>query len=488
MIKFFKNIEKPKIETPQIKVKSMKEIFMDWSQRVDINVYTKILDYRPNYKVQFIWLIILLGSTVGTFYFITKSILDYLNYEVVSQTNIVSEIPIDFPAVTFCDANVFSTTYSQHLLEDVANRIGIKDFDNQSDTLLYLSIFQASNASISDEERKKFGFGLNQISKCEFINDNCLNDLNWIWLQEYGNCWQFNSGFNSKNQKITFKQSPNNGKNFGLSVEIFPLYNQNKYITSYSNGLLVFVHNSSFTPRSTVVSLEPGKASNIEIQRTFIQKSPYPYSECIDLDSYSSDLYDYIKSLGQSYRQEDCFSLCLQKTVISKCNCFVTFYSNLNSTVEPCLTLNQYSCLYKQYLSFDLLDCKSKSCPLECETVNYDLTVTSQGFPSKTYYKRKLNTESNQNLSLIYLNESLTYDLMREYSLSFNVYYPYMRYTSLTESPKTSIADLFSQIGGGLGLFVSFSVFTLFEFIELFILVICELLAKSPINTVNNQA
>ena len=37
------------------KTKRVKEIFMDWSQRVDINVYTKMLDYRPNYKVQFIW-------------------------------------------------------------------------------------------------------------------------------------------------------------------------------------------------------------------------------------------------------------------------------------------------------------------------------------------------------------------------------------------------------------------------------------------------
>ena len=68
---------------------------------------------------------------------------------------------------------------------------------------------------------------------------------------------------------------------------------------------------------------------------------------------------------------------------------------------------------------------------------------------------------------------------MKEYSLSFNVYYSDMRYTSITESPKTSIADLFSQIGGGLGLFVSFSVFTLFEFLEIFILVICGLLTKT---------
>ena len=207
--------------------------------------------------------------------------------------------------------------------------------------------------------------------------------------------------------------------------------------------MLVFVHNSSFSPRSTLISLEPGKYYNIEIQRTFIQKFPYPYSVCFDLDSYSSDLYDYIKSLGQSYRQEDCFRLCLQKTIISKCNCFLTLYSNLSTTVEPCLSLNQYLCLLQQYLNFNLLDCKTRSCPLECETVNYDLSVTSHAYPSQTYYERILNTELNRNQSLKYLNESLTHDLVKEYSLLFNVYYPYLRYTSLTESPKTSMDDLF---------------------------------------------
>jgi hypothetical protein len=155
---------------------------------------------------------------------LSTSILDYLNYDVVSQTNIVSEIPIDFPTVTFCDASPFSTIYSQNLLEDVAKRNNITDFDFNWTKLLYLSIFQASNASLSDEERKKFGLGMNQILKCEFVKNNCLNDLHWIWLEEYGNCWQFNSGFNSTNQKINLKQTPNNGKNFGLSVEIFPLY------------------------------------------------------------------------------------------------------------------------------------------------------------------------------------------------------------------------------------------------------------------------
>jgi hypothetical protein len=55
------------------KMSKAKEIIFAWSQSVDINCYTKMMDYRPNYKIQFIWLIILLGSTGATFYFIVKS-------------------------------------------------------------------------------------------------------------------------------------------------------------------------------------------------------------------------------------------------------------------------------------------------------------------------------------------------------------------------------------------------------------------------------
>jgi hypothetical protein len=243
--------------------------------------------------------------------------------------------------------------------------------------------------------------------------------------------------------------------------------------------MVVFVHNNSFKPSTDQIYLEPGKFSTIQIDRTFIQKYPYPYSDCIDLNSYSSDLYDYIKNTGQSYRQQDCFQLCIQKKMINKCKCFATYFDNLNTTVEPCLTKTQLDCLDDQFIDIDFSGCKSKSCPLDCETVKYDLSVSSQAYPSKIYYERLLNNESIRNQSLKYLNQSLTYDLMREHSLSFNIYYSDMSYTIHTESPKTSMADLFSQIGGGLGLFVSFSVFTLFEFIELLILVICGLLAKT---------
>jgi hypothetical protein len=463
-------------------MKNVKEIFITWSKSVDINVYTKMIEYSPNYKVQLIWLLILFGSTGATFYFISKSILDYLKYEVVSQTNLVTEFPTDFPTVTFCDNNPFSTKYSESVWENVAKINEIKYLNTE--TLLFLTLLKISSSEYNDEQRKRLGLGFDQIYSCRFNSIDCLNDLHWYWSFDYGNCWQFNSGLNLTNQKISLKKSNNKGIYCFLSIEIFPLLYENKYFTmSPSTGMVVFVHNSSFKPSTDQIFIEPGKLSTIQVERTFFQKYPYPYSDCIDLDSHSSEFYDYIKMTGKTYRQQDCLEICIQKSIINECKCYATYFDNLNTIVEPCLTQTQYNCTSKQFNVNVVSDCKFKFCPLECETVKYDLSVSSQAYPSKTYYKSELNNESHRNQSLKYLNQSLTFDLMREYSLSFNVYYSDNRYTILTESPKTSIVDLFSQIGGGLGLFVSFSVFTLFEFLEIFILVICGLLDKTNLKS-----
>jgi len=107
------------------KMANVKSIFLAWSQSVDINCYTKMMAYRPNYKVQIIWLLILLGSTGATFYFISKSLIDFFNYDVVSQTTVINEVPTRFPAVTFCDNNPLSTEEAQIYMETVADFNGL---------------------------------------------------------------------------------------------------------------------------------------------------------------------------------------------------------------------------------------------------------------------------------------------------------------------------------------------------------------------------
>ena len=117
----------------QNKFSNVKKTFLEWSKSVDINCYNKMIDYSGNYSLQFVWFVILLGSTGATFYLISKSIMDYLKFEVTSQIQIVNEIPAKFPTITFCDNNPFSSEYSI----DYLRNISITNNEDGSDLIFY---------------------------------------------------------------------------------------------------------------------------------------------------------------------------------------------------------------------------------------------------------------------------------------------------------------------------------------------------------------
>jgi len=72
-----------------------------------------------------------------------------------------------------------------------------------------------------------------------------------------------------------------------------------------------------------------------------------------------------------------------------------------------------------------------------------------------------------------------SFDDYRTHELSIEVFYSTLSYTTMYEIPKVSLTDLLAQIGGSLGMFVSFSVFSFFELIEIVILLICALIKSN---------
>ena len=108
--------------------------------------------------------------------------------------------------------------------------------------------------------------------------------------------------------------------------------------------------------------------------------------------------------------------------------------------------------------------------------------MSSLVYPSQSYYDTIINTKEARDFIQSAFNITLNIDIIKSNRAAFYVYYSSLDYTLQTESPKTSIADLFSQVGGALGLFVSFSIFTVFEFIEILILVIYNLISKNKSN------
>ena len=216
------------------------------------------------------------------------------------------------------------------------------------------------------------------------------------------------------------------------------------------------------------------------------KKYPWPYSDCIELDTYKSEFYDLItKTRKKAYRQQDCFELCIQKQIIHECGCYYTKYDDLGTSVEPCLNQENFSCLEDKIDNFTLTECQKQSCPLECDSTSYELSLSSLVNIEKKEYNSVIvsevldeyyddNTTTTSSNSII--NSNLVY---------VTVYYPSLQYEQIIESPKTQIFDLFTQIGGALGMFVSFSIFTIFELIEIVLLVLKDLIIGTRSQKVN---
>ena len=437
-------------------VSQIKETFVSWCEKSDVNGLAKIFAYDKG-LVRFIWFLVLLASLGVTAWFMSWSILEYLQYGTVSKIEMIYERPTEFPAVTFCDFQPFTTQNGRDLV------INFKASSRSETIRFFLALMNASSPSFGDEKRKQLGLNKNQIT-CSFFNVDCTTDLHWIWSSFYGNCFQFNVGLNASNQFISQKMTNVEGVFNGLLIKInnFTNVNLTKFGTTSGFGMKVFVHNRTTQPRwsSEGVNVKPGEISMIGVKRTFVYNEPTPYTECTDLALYSSILYDFILKSNRTYRQKDCFDLCIQRDTINECGCFSPNFDNPQSDLRPCLSLNDYSCYTNIYLNFDPTNCALDFCPLECQSIDYDLTVSSIISPT-------LN-----DFNLLNNSSSLSFEEYRTQSVSFFIYYPLLEYTLIEVSPSMTLASLIANLGGTMSLIVSVSFFTFVEIIELIILLL----------------
>jgi len=205
----------------------LKEVFVDFSQRTDVNAYGKIFKYE-NKLVKLLWLFILIVSLGFTALFMRDNMSIFLDYEVVSQIGVVYETITEFPAVTFCDNSPFTDGTNHPPRHDQAQT------DPHNLKYLYLMSASAPPPYYDDDKRKKLGFSMWHLTNnwwpyCHFNDKNCTNDLDWYWSYEYGNCFQFNTGRNINNLPIDIKKSTIAGPDDGLEISVVPLANYNSY-------------------------------------------------------------------------------------------------------------------------------------------------------------------------------------------------------------------------------------------------------------------
>ena len=105
-------------------------------------------------------------------------------------------------------------------------------------------------------------------------------------------------------------------------------------------------------------------------------------------------------------------------------------------------------------------------------TQNYDL------MKSIDFYQIISN---NSNLASDFINRTFNSMTASESFVSLNIFYDSLSYIRTSESPQMNVVALLASIGGNLDLFLSLSVFSLCELIEVFIEVFYIFYGKNKI-------
>jgi hypothetical protein len=453
----------------------IKEYIREWSSTCTFHCYPKIFQYK-SILINVAWSILFVAFSAFTIFLVAKALIDYFQYEVISKIQVVNVDELDFPIITICDSNAFTSKHAESYIDDMLKNF--KNYDMSRELFEAYILFHT--ASLNDTFKRSLGFNIEyKFVECNFNLNKCDGLFEWFYTHMYGNCFHFNP---SASLMTSFQGELN-----GLSLKFSYLVNENvKYSSSYLKGLQVYVQTQANMPSfvDNALLIQTGKQTNMVIRKTVSQNQPKPYTNCDDLKLYEettstqSDLFKFIKESGKKYEQKDCFLLCLQNLIMQKCKCFYVGIPVLKDDVKPCGSLQEFACFsniiddYKKKIVEYKKNC-SLFCPLECDSVSYEFEISSLDLS----LRQKFSNDFLMNAE--YSNQRIDYEEYKERFLNLNIFFSAMEYKELTQTPKTTVIELIANLGGALGIFLGFSVFSLIEIVEVIARVVCILLGKN---------
>ena len=154
------------------------------------------------------------------------------------------------------------------------------------------SFFQAKEVFLRKYEddaltnvlNKNASFINEMLISCTLDNRPCNpEEFEFFQLGEFNKCFKYNSGKFSNLSSNPIKKVQKFGKTHGFKMELYVgSQNECKSPLSTISGLAVYVHNSTYTltEEDNALQIQPGRQADIMVDRTFISKKEYPYSDC----------------------------------------------------------------------------------------------------------------------------------------------------------------------------------------------------------------
>lgn len=415
-------MDRSKSKRSSSKLQSIKEISLEILSITTMHGIPNMIR-TENFKIRILWTICLIVSSGSCGFFMITSILNFLQYDIVTVIYKSYEQASVFPTLSIC--NTMTKSYEIKVL------------------------------------------------KCLFNVNPCPPVYGPFYDTIYGNCFRFNGGFDVYNKSADLLSMTTGGIRYGLYLDlnITSAYNYNE--------ISIFIHNNSVKPtniKNKGYRISTGSINTFQIDRVYNLQLGEPYNDCFkNLEDVSSNrtIIDFIKSTNNSYGQVECIRICrnLKTLEESGCNCIVNLdsaaecQSNKNQSINDC-----YAAYLMEFQKRNIYSECADYCPLECDSFSYSIELYQEFLPSSGVINSSTTAFEFVNFK--------TFENVQKSYLQIRAFYQELNYLNIEQQPHIQMVDLVSSLGGTLGLFLGVSFLSFIEFVEL-LLEIVSILFKS---------
>jgi hypothetical protein len=488
--------------------KHLKEKLIDLSAYSTMHGIPRMFG-RTHLFIKITWFSFVILSWTVCFYFIIKMILQYLQHEFNVNVELIPERPIRFPSIDICNLSPYDgeTIEAMNLTFDLNSSMpDYPHMDDPSTDWYKYKVYESQFAN--DNKRKKefddilalkyvkikadglirsklnefeikaskgrlnlseIGFHMkDMLLSCKFQGRYCsVNDFTMYHNYYYGNCFRFNGGRNTFNQRQSYKKIIKPGWRYGFQLELFTGRNG---ILSLKNGFRILVNNQTELgiwafPEEEGFDVSPGFITHIAIEKTLVERLSSPYNDC--MDNLKDSKFDYLIKKSEiiqvmknvlnmtRYDQKLCLKMCLQKFIMENCNCTDFTLPNylFNQTNTGCRSLNELICSSYSEAEFfytNAINQCVQNCPDKCTFTRYNTKISTSKYPSHWFVKSQ--------------NISISQEEYNNFVAVVNIFFDDMLYTRISQAPLVTRETLFGNLGGTFGKLANFLLRFMFKY------------------------
>ncbi|XP_023865697.1 acid-sensing ion channel 1C isoform X2 [Salvelinus sp. IW2-2015] len=446
---------------------SWMEITVAFMRRTKVHGLMFVFSPDKTLTQRILWLLAFFVCVSLLFTWSWNRILYLMSYPAVTRIKMEWTHNMSFPAVTFCNHNLFRVSSLtkvdlyhcgywmdlMHQNHSVMEKSLALLRDNHKYNLLSLLDFNGYTPPPryhvnTTEMIGRLGHQLeDMLLECRFRGENCTHQNFTTIYTRYGKCYTFNSGLDGNPLLTTLKGGTGNGLEIMLDIqqdEYLPVWGETDE-TSYEAGVKVQIHTQSEPPfpHQLGFGVAPGFQTFVSSQEQRLQYLPPPWGDCkstpIDSEFFST------------YSITACRIDCETRYLVENCNCRMVHMPGTSMVCTP----EQYKDCADPALDF-LVEKDNDYCVCEtpCNMIRYGKELSMVKIPSKAsakYLAKKFNKTEQ------YIGENV---------LVLDIFFEALNYEKIEQKKAYEIAGLLGDIGGQMGLFIGASVLTILEIFD----------------------